>query len=152
MTARSIFSGCAQSKRSKVLKEPRQAKRVRRARLTAARARSSRSRSCSTVSVGPTRLLWTWERKAASASWRTRKPRRRSRSERSSVWSLIVGLQVVGDDIGVVEVVGEHQFDGHGSFAIFATLLAGNGERADIGEAACVDVSGGGGEHVIAVE
>src|SRR5215475_2381791 len=36
-----------------VLNEPRQAARVRRARLTAARLRSSRSTSCSMVSVGP---------------------------------------------------------------------------------------------------
>src|SRR6185369_8145008 len=150
MRGRSIFSGCAQSKRSRVLNEPRHANRVRRARLTAIRDRSSRSASCSSVSVGPRWLLWTWVRNAASCAWSTRSPSRRSRSPRSL--SLIVGLQVVRNDVGVVEVVGQHERERHQPPQALAVLLAGDGERADVGQAARDQVRGGGPEHLVAVE
>src|ERR1700704_72967 len=150
MSGRSIFSGWSQSKRSWVLQEPRQANRVRRARLTAIRDRSSRSASCSRVSVGPRWLLWTWVRNAASCAWSTRSPSRRSRSPRSL--SLIVGLQVVRNDVGVVEVVGQDEREGHQAAQVLAVLLTGDGERADVGEAARDQVCGGGAEHLVAVE
>src|SRR3954469_7799672 len=150
ISGRSIARGCAQSKRSSGLQVPRQAVRVRRARLTVSRARSSRSASCSRVSVGLTRLLWRWVRKAAKASRGSRKPRRRRRSLRSSSFG-IVALQIVrNDDVVVVDVeIGQ---DGNRPVAPRAVGLTGDGERAEIGETALREVGDRGGEDLISVQ
>ena len=55
---------------------------------------------------------------------------------------LIVGPQVVWNDIGVVQVRGEHELDGHRAVAIFAMLLAGDRESADVGESARNEIGG----------
>ena len=47
---------------------------------------------------------------------------------------------------------GEYELERHGAAAVLAVLLAGDRERADIGETAGVEVGDRGGEHVVAVE
>ena len=56
------------------------------------------------------------------------------------------------NDDGVVEVSGQGELDGDRPATILAMLLAGDRERADVGEPAGVEIGHGGGEHGIAVE
>ena len=58
----------------------------------------------------------------------------------------------MGDDVGVVEVRGEHELDGDRAVACLALVLAGDGKRGDVGESTRVDVDRGGEEHLLAVE
>lgn len=58
----------------------------------------------------------------------------------------------MGNDVGVVEVRGEHEFDGDRAAATLAMLLAGDRKRADVGEATRVEIGRRGGEHLVAVE
>ena len=65
---------------------------------------------------------------------------------------LIVGPEVVRNDVGVVEVSGEHELEGDRAVPAFAMVLARDRERADIGEATGVEVSCGSSEHLVTVE
>ena len=56
------------------------------------------------------------------------------------------------NDVRVVEVVRQHEREGHATAEILAVLLAGDGERADVGQPARDQVRGSGGEHLLAVE
>ena len=56
------------------------------------------------------------------------------------------------NDVGVVEVVGQHERERHQPPQSLAVLLAGDGERADVGEATRDQVRGGGPEYLVAVE
>src|SRR5580658_1909818 len=153
MRGRLILRGWVQQKRSMGLTEPREAALVRRARLEASRARRSRVRSCSRVSVGPRRLLCAWARKALRGSRAARKPRDCRESTRSCGSSgFIVGLQVMGDDVAVDDVVGEREVQGDGVARLAPKAIAGDGEGTWVVQTALDQFGDGASEQGLAVQ
>src|SRR5262249_36614457 len=110
----------------------------------------ARAPSSSKVCIGDRRAVVAWVM-SASRAWReTRTPRERSISAMSSVG--IVGLQVVGDDVSVGDMVAEVDVDGDEPVVGTPLVLAEHGEGAGVVGATSDGLAGGSAEDVDAVQ